>query len=597
MLLCLGVAAQPRTGTSKKAAAADYQLRIHYVDKDPAAVTMPGIPAGFPSQQECARYINRLPAGLQASGYINASIDSVRYDSTFATILLYVGSKYTWTLLDTRSIDPAILAAIGWKKADAGAENADPARMGQWQERLLRYMENNGYPFAAVYLDSLQVAAGTIAARLRLDPGPLYRVDSIRLFGTARVSNSFLQHYLDIPDGSPFSREKLERIGSRIGQLSFLVEEAPATIVWVGTGAVVELHLKARQSSQVNVLVGLQPNNEQLASRKLLLTGEANLALENAFGAGESIGLHWQQLQVQSPQLHLLYRHPFLFNRSVGLDLGFDMFRRDSAFLNVDFRLGARYAFDVNRSGALFLQQFRTIVNQVDTVYILQQYRLPDQAGVSTTSIGLDYQVSRTDYRPNPASGAEFRITTTAGIKKIRRSNEVLELKDPGNPSFDFARLYDSLRLKTYQVSIRLTAAKYFPLGRGRRSTVKAALQGGWLQSSALFRNELFRIGGYRLLRGFDEESQYLSQFAIGTAEYRYRAGRDAFFYVFTDGGWGRDNSRNAGASYFYIGTGAGLSFTTRAGIFNLAWAVGKRSDLELNLRQSKIHFGFASSF
>ena len=170
-------------------------------------------------------------------------------------------------------------------------------------------------------------------------------------------------------------------------------------------------------------------------------------------------------------------------------------------------------------------------------------------------------------------------------------------MTDPGDPSFDFETLYDTIKLKSYQFRIRLSGAKYFPLGRQNRSTIKTAINGGLFQSPNIFRNELFQIGGYKLLRGFDEESQYLSQYVVATAEYRYLVGQNSFFFAFTDGGWGRNNSQNTDASYTYFGTGLGLAFETKVGIFNLAWAVGKRSDLEFNLRQSKIHFGFVNYF
>ena len=104
-------------------------------------------------------------------------------------------------------------------------------------------------------------------------------------------------------------------------------------------------------------------------------------------------------------------------------------------------------------------------------------------------------------------------------------------------------------------------------------------------------------MGGYKLLRGFDEESQYLSQFAILTAEYRYLVGQRSYFYLLVDGGWGRNSSQNNKISYTYFGTGLGLAFETKAGIFNLAWAVGKRNDSNFNLRQSKIHLGFINYF
>ena len=119
----------------------------------------------------------------------------------------------------------------------------------------------------------------------------------------------------------------------------------------------------------------------------------------------------------------------------------------------------------------------------------------------------------------------------------------------------------------------------------------------GFFQSDNIFRNELFQIGGYKLLRGFDEESQYVSQYAVGTLEYRYLDWAKFFFLWFVDGGWGRNNSQNSKYSHTYFGTGLGLALETKAGIFNLAWAVGKRDDIPFNLRQSKIHFGFVNYF
>jgi hypothetical protein len=380
-------------------------------------------------------------------------------------------------------------------------------------------------------------------------------------------------------------------------ELPYVEEEYPAKLIWLGTGSTLEMYLKQKRSSQVNVLVGFLPNNDQLASNKLLITGEANLNLKNELGAGETIGLNWQQLQVKSPRLSIIYQHPYIFKSPVGLDFAFDMFRKDSTFLNVNLQLGAQYILNTNHSGKVFLQRFQSIVSGIDTNYILQTYSLPDEADVRWASLGVDYEYNNTNYRLNPTKGNEFRIITTVGTKKIKKNSEVLGLKDPSDPSFDFGTLYDTIKLNSYQFRIRASAAKYLPLGRQNRSTFKTAINAGFFQSENIFRNELFQIGGYKLLRGFDEESQYLSQFIIGTLEYRYLVGQNSFFYVFTDGGWGRNKSQNTDADYTYFGTGLGLTFETKVGIFNLAWAVGKRSDLEFNLRQSKIHLGFVNYF
>ena len=576
-----------------------YQLNIHGVDKDSAQLVKElGIQTEFISRFACTDYIAKLSGLLQAKGYVTASIDSLQYDSLAARMVLFTGNRYLWAQLDTKNIEPALLDAIGWRKTLFLDKPMDFVQVQQWQERILDYLENNGHPFAKVQLDSLQINNEKVFATLIVKNGPLYKIDSIRIFGNAKITNSFLQRYLDISNGSIYSKEKLLRINKKIKELPYVDEEFPSTLTWLGTGSVINIYLKPKRSSQVNVLIGFLPNNNQLASKKTLITGEGNLNLKNALGSGETIGLNFQALQVASKRLNLIYQHPYLFKSPVGLDFLFDMFLKDSSFLNVNFQLGAQYSLNANQSGKLFIQRAQTIVSLggINKAQVLQNRRLPDVADVSSFNIGIDYELNNTNYRLNPVKGNEFRIVTTIGNKTIKKNNEIVDLKDPGDPNFDFGSLYDTVKLKTYQLRIKAMAAKYFPLGQ-QRSSIKTAINAGMFQSKNVFRNELFQLGGYKLLRGFDEESQYLSQFAIGTVEYHYLVGQNSFFYVLADGGWGRNSSQQNKASYTYFSTGIGLSFETKAGIFNLAWAVGKRNDTDFNLRQSKIHFGFLNYF
>jgi outer membrane protein assembly factor BamA len=574
----------------------NYSLQIRGVDEESSSLTKLNLQTTFTSRFACVDYINKLPGYLQSKGYVTASIDSLHYDSTFASVVLFVGEIYLWAQLDTRHVDPSLLNAVGWREKLFTDRPMDFVQVRIWEDKILNHLENNGHPFARVYLDSLQLDSEKISALLKVDKGPLYRIDSIRIYGNAKISNSYLQRYLDIPNNSIYNKEKLLRINKKMRDLTYVEEEKPANLTRLGTGSVLNMYLKQKRSSQVNILVGFLPNSDQFSSKKLLITGEANINLKNALGSGETIGLNWQQLQVKSPRLNLIYQHPYLFNSPLGLDFAFDMFRKDSTYLNVNLQLGAQYILNTNQEGKLFIQRFQTIVNGVNKSFIIQNKQLPNEADVSSVNVGVDYEFNNTDYRLNPKKGTEFQIVTTVGTKKLKKNNEILELKDLNNPSFDFATLYDTVKLKTYQFRIRATAAKYFPLGR-QRSTVKTALNAGIFQSGNIFRNELFQLGGYKLLRGFDEESQYLSQFAIATVEYHYLIGQNSYFYILADGGWGRNNSQNNKINYYYFGTGLGLAFETKAGIFNLAWAVGKRNDTQLNLRQSKIHFGFINYF
>jgi hypothetical protein len=58
--------------------------------------------------------------------------------------------------------------------------------------------------------------------------------------------------------------------------------------------------------------------------------------------------------------LNLVYRHPYVFNSSAGLDFVFDMLKKDSAYLNINAQIGARYNLSTTQSGKIFLQLFQT---------------------------------------------------------------------------------------------------------------------------------------------------------------------------------------------------------------------------------------------
>lgn len=590
-------------GNAQKPAAAtvsSYTLWVSGVDKDSAwIVSKTGLQTSFASKLACEEYLNRLPALLQSKGYVTASIDSLQYKMNSAHLVLFLGESYRWIKLDVASVPSDLLEVAGWREKQFSGKPLDFVMLQQFQEKMLYRLENTGHPFARIFLDSIILDKEAVTASLKVNKGPAYKIDSIRIYGNGKISNAYLQRYLNIPNGSSYNKEKLLQVDKKLAELAYVESERSADITLLNTGSVLNVYLKQKKSSQINALIGFLPNNDQLSSKKLLITGEANIILRNSLGAGETIGLNWQQIQVKSPHLNFIYQHPFIFKSNVGLDFSFDMFKKDSSFLNVNFQLGVLYALNTTQSARLFVQRFQTIVSSggLNTPAVIQTRTLPDAGDVSWLNIGLDYELNTTDYRLNPRSGNELRIIASGGSKKIKRNNEILQLKDPNDPGFDFAKLYDTINLNAAQVRIKSTAAHYFPLGKSQRSVFKTALNAGYFQSRNFFRNELFQLGGYKLLRGFDEESQYLSRYAIATLEYHYLVGRNSYFYVLADGGWGKGLNAGNKIDYTYFGTGLGLAFETKAGIFNLAWAVGKRNDFPFDLRKSKIHVGFANYF
>ena len=582
----------------------NYHLVIHSFYKDSSlsqSSKLNSIPSlhlqtVFSNRQLCTNYIFKLPEILTGKGYPTASIDSVLYDSTSAHIYLYLGEQYNWAEINTDSIDKKLLTETGWNTRVFNNNKMDFLRLQDQQQKILSYYETRGYPFAAIKLDSITIEVDKIKAKLKIDKGPLYLIDSIRVYGKVKIKNLFLQRYLDIENGSVYNKNKLENISKKLLELPYLQEQQHWDLNMLGSGSVLNLYLQQKRSSQVNFLVGFLPGNAQTG--KLQVTADVNLDLKNALGSGESILLNWQQLQKQSPRLNLGYQHPYIFNSPFGIDLAFDLLKRDSAYLQINAQAGIIYVLSANQSGKIFFQNQRTylLAGGFDTNQIRISKRLPANIDVTANSLGINYQWINTNYLYNPRKGNEVRITTTVGLKKISKNNEIANLKDPANPAFKFSSLYDSFKLNTYQFRIKFNAAHYFPAGK--KSTLKTEINGGVFQSQDIFRNELFQIGGNKLLRGFDEESIYASQYAIFTAEYRYLTGINSYLFGFSDIGITKTHFQTSNFTNNFLSAGLGLSFETKFGILNVSYAIGKRNDVKFDLREaSKIHFGYINYF
>ena len=547
----------------------------------------------FTSQAEATLYINKLPDFLLANGYPVSSLDHVSYDSLFAKVNFYLGPKYQWKNIQTDSIETDLINQL---RISPAKTNLPLNQLPLLREKILNYYEETGYPFARVTMKNIRISGNFLSGDLFVDKGRSYVIDSLNINGTAKIKNKFVQNHLDIHNGSYYNLVTLKEISRNIKNLAYLQESNPWNLTMLGTGAILNLYLEPKKSSRVDVLVGFLPGNE--ITGKTQITADVNLDLKNALGSGENILVNWQQLQPQSPRLKLGYSQPYILNSKFGIDFSFDLLKRDSAYLQISALFGINYIVSSTGILKVFYQNENSYLlsGGVDTNQVIFSKTLPPNIDVRSGNFGLGYLYNNTDYRNNPRKGTELGITAAAGIKKINKNNDILVLKDPQNPAFDFGVLYDSIKLKSYRLRMTGQAAQY--INFAGNSVVKFAGEGGIIQSPQIFQNELFRIGGYHLLRGFAEESIYASQYAVLTAEYRYLLGLNSYFFAFSDGALTKTTMNQFHYSNSFVSGGIGLEFETKVGLLNLSLALGKRNDVKFDIRNSsKIHFGYINYF
>ncbi len=360
----------------------------------------------FPSRKNCIQYVEQLPDMLRAKGYLSASVDSVMEDTASLTIHLFTGKQYTWKYLSLDNSTTTILNDFHCNVTEISSQPYSQEIVDAIYSKVLDFYQNRGYPFAKVGLDSLVLEDSTISARLMVDKSIPYFIDSIHIVGKLKLSQEFIHRYLDIAPHELYNAAKLEKINSRLAELTYLQQKEPWSLLMLNDRAILNLYLEPKQSNAIDVIAGFLPASDQTGG-KLLLTGQATINLKNAFATGETIGVNWQQLQARSPRLNLLFQRPYLFHSPLGIRFNFELYKRDSFFVNISSNIGLQYAFSSRNTGTLFLQTTSSRLLSVDTTAVIVTKTLPATGDLNSVSLGIDYRMNHTDYETNPRRGTE----------------------------------------------------------------------------------------------------------------------------------------------------------------------------------------------
>ena len=520
-----------------------------------------------------------LIADLQQSGYLLASADSYFVKSDTLKIFIESNAIYKWAQLKNNNLDNGALNSSGFKEKIYRNKKFNVNQTARLMQKLLLWYENQGYPFAQIQFDSLEINKESFKAHLKVNKGELFIIDSVTVKGTAKITNKYLQNYIGIKPGDVYNESAMRSIETRLKELPFVTVVRETDVFLLENSALVRMYLNGRKASNFSGIIGVLPNNQQTG--KLLLTGEANLKLKNSLGRGEAIEAEWRRLQAGTQSLNIRLAYPFLFNTQFGADGVFNLYKRDSTFLNLHRSIGIQYLMRGTDYLKVYLENKSS--NLLSTKGLQNLIALPDFADIRSNIYGLELNITRLDYRLNPRKG--FRV-----ISKIGAGNRTIQKNAALNPE-----LYEGLQLKSIQFNGTIDADIYFPIFK--RATINLGMFGNWLNSKNLFENELSRIGGNNTLRGFDEESIFASSFAIINLEYRYLLEENSFLFVFWNGAWYENKAINRNISDIPYGFGAGISFQTKAGIFSISYALGRQFSNPIEFRTAKVHFGITSLF
>jgi translocation and assembly module TamA len=501
-------------------------------------------------------------------------------NSNLLKVDINAGKQYKWAYLKMGNLNPSLASKIGFSEKLYLNKPFNNKQVVQLQEKVLNYYENNGYPFASIQLDSIEVDSEAVKATINVKKHELFKIDSVVVYGNAKVNQKFLTRYISIYPGKPYNELALKTCGNKLRQLPFIYQTKPQLVRLTNKTNKLILFLDKKNASQFDGIIGVQPDAN---TGKTILTGDVKIKLMNGIlHNGETFDLEWRRLQSLTQDFKGKFIYPYMFGSSFGSDYMLKIYKRDTSFIDIHNDVGIHYYFSGLNYFKLNFKQRNS--NLISTYGLGNVTTLPVYADVSTQMNGIGFFFEKLDYRFNPKKGIAIQLNASAGSKKIKKNPKINDIA------------YNNIVLNSTQYLYDAVINGYINLRNN--NVLRLGLQSASIFGNGpIFKNELLRIGGLKTIRGFDEESIFTTFYAIPTIEYRFLFAENSNIIVFAEGAFYEMNSFNNYINDTPISLGTGINIETKAGILSINYALGNQFGNGFDARNGKIHFGLTALF
>lgn len=547
-----------------------------------------------PSRQDSLSWIlarNNLFQTLHTEGYLLAELKDWRFENDILYASIESGSQIHWAKISFKALE--FLPPHWVSELDLSGQLVNYDTWKSNVRKILLSAQSEGYLFADYRLEVLGLKDDSLQAQIIFNPGLKIILDSIEVEGTAKLSDQYLQKIVGLKRGEPITPEDLSNIQQEFNNLRFVQQVSPPVLILKDDKATIRTYLNNRNASAFDVLIGLQPANSETQS--VTLTGYVKLDLVNQLQHGERMYFNLEKLRPRSQELDLMLTYPYLLDLPFGLDGEFRLAKNDTLFSELEWKAGIVFPFGRNQYVKAGLTQHSTNIISINKNQIISTKKLPSYIDMRIKGLALSLYRNRLDFDLNPRKGYSVVINTSFGQKRILPNSMIEDLSDI-DPSFDYSTLYDSLEDNSSRILLEGVIQYFIPWGA--RSTFLVAVDAGALKSgNNIYANEMFRLGGYARLRGFDEESILAQYFSIFTGEYRLIIGGGSYISLFGDYAWIKNEDVEIPFEDRPYGFGIGLNFETTAGIFGMRAAVGAQRGNAIDFDNARIHFGYINRF
>ena len=525
---------------------------------------------------DCEFALQKIKSVFVPLGFVGFNYDSIIYRDNICHVVVYLGQMMYLKNVKIQYSNVTDSALFPSSIYYNGTLNIDVIR--NFQKDILVKFNNLGYSNPYLEVEKLDYNLDSVSIVFKVITGELAVFDSLINEGSLKLNYKLLLGLLGLNKGDQITAEDLKLKIAKLNSYDFIESKNEIKLIFKGKKVVVYVNIDKKNNNTFDGIVGLvsDKNNPE----KLNLTGNVSVLLNNSFNYAETIGFEWIKSEAESQHLNFKLQLPYISASPIGLLYEFDFYKKDTSFTKRIHRPGISYSRRFPNMFQLFAD-FEN-VNFITIPEIIPNTKFSN-FDYSSWSVGYKLLFRKYDNQISPLNGYKIIVSLSSGEKKILKNQNLN------------SAIYDSVQLKS--LKIVFITENYIYKQLFNYPVFRFGISAGYISNKNLNQAELFRLGGFKNLRGFDEESILATSYTIFDFETRLPLDKYSYLFIFgTKSVLKNSTSENQIYNNPYS-FGTGLSIQSNIGLFSIVYALGSQFNQPIQFRSSKVHFGYLTRF
>ncbi len=219
-----------------------------------------------------------------------------------------------------------------------------------------------------------------ISADLKIVTNQKRRIDKIIIKGYEKFPKSYIKRFLKLKTGKSFNLNAIKEKIELLEELRFASKIKDPEVLFTQDSTTLYLYIEKTRTNNFDGFLGFGTNED---TNKIEFDGYLDLRLINNLNYGETINLFYKSDEIDQQTFRVDANLPYLFGSPIGLEVGLNIFRKDSTFLNakqyanINYQINAQHKVGVgitSTTSTNLLEDDTDILNDYTSNYFTLNY-------------------------------------------------------------------------------------------------------------------------------------------------------------------------------------------------------------------------------